>query len=337
MSTTGGSRTSPPAGCARAWPGWRRPAHRGDRAADPHDEAHLAAIERQAQVAYGELELHRSNPLAHLAEMDLACYDREYAPEDERQRAKLAHLARWPQAVDAALASLDQVSAPVARVAGLGHPGPGGRHPGQRPARRRVGRPRRARRLVARVQQATSGGGPRPGAGPGRAAQPDEHAEDIDVDLGVLAERADAERDRLLNRLAEDCARIDASQPPLELCRDLVRDHPDPDGVIEAARLGTDQAIAFTRERNLVPYNDGVCLVGPAPESRRWAMAMISNAAPGEPEAPSWFYVTPPEPELAGARAGGMAGGVQRHHAARHRRARGGARDTSRTAARCAG
>ena len=52
----------------------------GDRVTDPHDEAHLAAMERRAQVAYGELELHRSNPLAHLAEMDLACYDREYAP-----------------------------------------------------------------------------------------------------------------------------------------------------------------------------------------------------------------------------------------------------------------
>ena len=89
-------------------------------------------------------------------------------------------------------------------------------------------------------------------------------ADDIDVHLGALAERADAERDRLLNRLAEDCARIDANRPPLELCRDLVRDRPGPDGVMEAARLGTDQAIEFTRERNLMPYNDGVCLVGQA-------------------------------------------------------------------------
>ena len=86
----------------------------GDRVTDPHDESHLAAMERRAQVAYGELELHRSNPLAHLAEMDLACYDRDYAPAQEREQAKLAHLALWPQAVDAALAALDQVSAPVA-------------------------------------------------------------------------------------------------------------------------------------------------------------------------------------------------------------------------------
>ena len=49
----------------------------GDRLEDPHDESHLAAFERRAQVAYGELELYRRNPLAHLAEMDLAVYDRE--------------------------------------------------------------------------------------------------------------------------------------------------------------------------------------------------------------------------------------------------------------------
>jgi uncharacterized protein (DUF885 family) len=44
-----------------------------------------------------------------------------------------------------------------------------------------------------------------------------------------------------------------------------------------------------------VPYDDGECRVGPAPESRRWAMAMMSPAAPGEPDGPSWYHITPPE------------------------------------------
>ncbi len=44
-----------------------------------------------------------------------------------------------------------------------------------------------------------------------------------------------------------------------------------------------------------MPYHDGICLVGPAPESRRWAMAMMSPAAPGEPDGPSWFHITPPD------------------------------------------
>ena len=44
-----------------------------------------------------------------------------------------------------------------------------------------------------------------------------------------------------------------------------------------------------------MPYHDGTCLVGEAPESRRWAMAMISTNAPAEPPAPSWYWITPPD------------------------------------------
>ena len=47
---------------------------------DPHDEAHLAAFENSAGVVFEQVELYRSNPLPHLGEMDLACYDRDYAP-----------------------------------------------------------------------------------------------------------------------------------------------------------------------------------------------------------------------------------------------------------------
>ena len=121
------------------------------------------------------------------------------------------------------------------------------------------------------------------------------NAEALPVDLGRLAERADAERDRLLALLAEGCTRVAPGRPALQVARELVRDHPDADGVIEAGRLWAQRAIDFTREHDLVPYHDGVCLVGLAPESRRWAMAMMSPAAPGEPDGPSWFHITPPE------------------------------------------
>ena len=268
----------------------------GARLDDPHDESHLAAFERRAQAVYGDLELHRRNPLAHLAEMDLACYDRDYAPAQERERAQLQHLAAWPQAVDAALASLDQVSAPVASALISGIRGLAAGIPPAAPPDVAARAIAAHARLVTHVEQAATDGDPDPALGAAGLRSLMSTAEDIDVDLGLLAERADAERDRLLNRLAEDCARIDAGRPPLELCRDLVREHPGPEGVIDAAQRGTEQAIAFTRDRNLVPYHDGVCLVGPAPESRRWAMAMISTNAPGEPEGPSWFYVTPPDP-----------------------------------------
>jgi hypothetical protein len=118
----------------------------------------------------------------------------------------------------------------------------------------------------------------------------------MELDLGALAQRADAERDRLMARLADSCARIDAGRPPLAVARELVRDHPGPDGVLAAARRWSERAVAFCAERDLVPYHDGECLVGLAPESRRWAMAMMSPAAPGEPEGPSWYHITPPDP-----------------------------------------
>ncbi|MDP9417007.1 MAG: DUF885 domain-containing protein, partial [Actinomycetota bacterium] len=96
----------------------------GDPLEDPHDEAHLAAAEGGLRVAYGELELHRRDPLLHLENLDLAAYDREYAPEGERAEARRRHLTAWPDAVDMAVTTLDAVPAPVAEalapaVAGL--------------------------------------------------------------------------------------------------------------------------------------------------------------------------------------------------------------------------
>ena len=268
----------------------------GGRLDDAHDEAHLAAFEKRARVSYGELELHRRNPLPHLAEMDLACYDREYAAADIREHARLEHLAAWPQAVASALASLDQVSAPVAAALLGGIRGLAAGIPASAPPAAASAAATAHARLVQHVQRAAEEGDPDASLGSAGLSALMGAAEGLEVDLGGLAERADAERGRLMARLTEDCARIDATRPPLDVCRDLVRDHPDPDGVIDAARHWTAQAIEFTREQDLVPYHDGICLVGPAPESRRWAMAMISTAAPGEPEGPSWFYVTPPDP-----------------------------------------
>ncbi len=106
----------------------------GARCADAYDEAQLAAAEAQKRVVFAELELHRRNPLFHLGELDLACYDRDYAPQEERDAARAEHLAAWPRVAEAAVTSLDRVSAPVAQallgaVRGLGEgigAGPGG-------------------------------------------------------------------------------------------------------------------------------------------------------------------------------------------------------------------
>ncbi len=53
--------------------------------------------------------------MLHLANLDVSCYDREYAPAAERAAAKRAHIALWPDAIDMTIQTLDAVTAPVAQ------------------------------------------------------------------------------------------------------------------------------------------------------------------------------------------------------------------------------
>jgi hypothetical protein len=263
--------------------------------ADPYDEAHLRAFEGLQRLVYADLQLHRRNPIFHLGELDLACYDKDYAPEAERHAARAAHLTAWPAVIDAAIGSLDLVPAPVAASLLGGIRGLAAGIPADAEPRARDAALSAHRQLVAHVERAALNGPPDAALGAGPLAALLSTAEAINVDLGALAARADAERDRLRARLDESAALIDAKRPALEVARELVKDHPDRSGVIEAARDWTERAIAFTRSRDLVPVYDGTCLVGEAPESRRWAMAMISTNAPAEPDAPSWYWITPPD------------------------------------------
>ncbi|WP_333767164.1 DUF885 family protein [Streptomyces sp. IBSBF 2435] len=263
---------------------------------DPHDEAHLAVFEESLRTQYGDLELHRRDPYPHLSNLELACYDREYAPRKERAAARRKHLARWPDAVDAALASLDRVSAPVAAaLLGSAHGLAADLDPDQ-------GAPEAEAlaahaRLIARLEHAAANGDPDPRLGGRALAALMGGQEGLRVDLTALAEAADKERVRLGLLLADSCRALDRNRTPDELIPELLADHPGADGVIPAAARLTEEVIAFTRERRLAPYLDGECLVGPAPPSRRWAMAMMTWAGPGEPESPSWYHVTPPEPD----------------------------------------
>jgi hypothetical protein len=261
---------------------------------DPHDEAHLRAFEDAQQVVYGDLALHRCNPAFLLGELDLACYEKDYAPVAERIAARARHLAAWPEAIDAGLASLDQLTGPVAQsllgaVRGLAAGIPADADPAAREKAVAA-----HARLVSHVEKAAANGSPDAALGAAALASL-LGTEAIGVDVGDLARRTDAERDRLLARLRESCALLDPSRPPLEVARELVKDHPDRTGVLEAARYWTQRAIEFTESRDLVPYHDGTCVVEEAPESRRWAMAMISMNAPGEPDGPSYYHITPPD------------------------------------------
>jgi hypothetical protein len=277
----------------------------GDPIPDPYDEALVAAQEAAARAFFGELRLHRRNPMPHLENLDVSGYDREYAPAQQRAGARTRHLAAWPAAVDGSVAALDEVTPAIATATlsaarGLSA-GLDAADPVESAALAAQAR------LVAHLEAAAGSG-----SGSGDSADGDlgaaalgadgltlllSAAEAMDVDLAAMAARADAERDRLRAMLEEACGRLAPGRPVTELVPELLRDHPDADGVIAEAQALADEVIAWATERRLVPYSDGTCVVAPAPESRQWAMAMMAWAAPGEPDTPSFYWVTPPRPE----------------------------------------
>lgn len=267
----------------------------GPRRDDPHDEAHLSAFEASLRLAYADLELHRRNPLVHVGNLDVTCYDRDYAPAADRAAARRTHLARWPDVVDMALRSLDAVPAPVAEallptVRGLSAGLDSDRDPVEAAALAAH------RRLLAAVDGFAADGDPQAALGASALARLMGTSEGLEVDLERLAATADSERDRLQDMLRSACTRLEPGRPAAELVPELLRDHPDPDGILAEAREQVAEVLAFTREHDLAPWLDGECLVGPAPESRSWAMAMMAWAAPQESDAPSWYWVTPPDP-----------------------------------------
>ena len=175
------------------------------------DEAHLQAFEQALRISLGDLEEHRSNPLVHLDNLDLSVYDREYAPKDQRDRARRRHLAAWPDAVDMALGSLDRVPAPTAgalvnAVAGLAS----GLDEDDPVAAAGLAA---QRRLVAHLKRVAAEGDPDPAIGENGLSKLLSGGEAIEVDLGKLARQADIERDRLRTELEEACGRLTPGKP----------------------------------------------------------------------------------------------------------------------------
>lgn len=265
----------------------------GEPLPDSHDEAHLAAFEARLRVAYGELAVHRRSPMPLLSTLDVAGYDREYAPAEERAAARRRHLAAWPDAIDAGLASLDAVPAPTARallpaVRGLA---------GMLDPSRDVEADALVAhgRLVARLEHAVEHGDADVGLGADGLTRLLSIGEAAPVDLGRLEESADAERERVQGMLADACAALRPGAPVADVVAELNADHPTTETLFETARDITDEVIAFTRERGLLGDLDGECRVAPSPPSRRWAVATMAWSAPLEDDGPSMYYLTPPD------------------------------------------
>lgn len=262
---------------------------------DAHDEAHLTAFENAARGRLGDLQWHRRNPLIHLENLDLACYDRAYAPEEERDAARSTHLAAWPDAIDMACESLDLVPAPVAvallpAVRGLARGIPDD-DPGSSAAEKAHAR------LVAHITDLAENGSPDTALGAAALEQLMRSEEAVDdVDLVGLAERSERERDRLWALMAEGCERLAPGVPTRDTIATLLDDHPSAADVVAAAGVATNETIEFCRAKGWLTYLDGECRVGLAPPSRRWATAMLAWSGPYEDDGPSHYDITPPEP-----------------------------------------
>ena len=192
--------------------------------------------------------------------------------------------------------SLDSIPAPVAvgllpAVRGLASGLPADAEPSVvEQARAALGR------LLAHLEEAAATGSPDASLGAEKLARLLGDPEGMTVDLGRLEEVADAERSRLWEHLVEDCDRLRPGADVAEVVRDLLSDHPDDAGIHAEARLLLEELSSFTMEQGLLPELGGTCLVGPAPPSRSYAVAMMSWTGPYEAEAPAWFYVNPPDP-----------------------------------------
>lgn len=269
---------------------------RGPVESDHHDEAHLQAVEAGARVYWGELEEHRRNPLPHLENLDLAAYDRNYAPIEDRDAARRRHLERWPDAIDAAIESLDRVPAPIATsllgpAAGLA----AGLGPKSDDAVVSQALAAHAR-LVEHLSRAAHDGPTDVSIGGSGLARLMGEPESMIIDLGRLTQVAAAETQRLQEILAHACQVLSPGSTPAQLVPELLRDHPRTEDLYTEAQAHIADATAFLVARNLLGDPGGHCVVGPASPSRRWAMAMMSWSGPYEADADSWYQVNPPDP-----------------------------------------
>ncbi|MGH8878023.1 MAG: DUF885 family protein, partial [Stackebrandtia sp.] len=70
----------------------------------------------------------------------------------------------------------------------------------------------------------------------------------------------------------------------------------EPHELLDETGAMVERVIQWTADRDLVPYLDGQCRVVATPASQGFQVAAMYATAPGEPDAPSRFCVTPPNP-----------------------------------------
>jgi Bacterial protein of unknown function (DUF885) len=263
---------------------------------DPLDDATVAGAEASLRTRLGQLEMHRHDPFLHVEALDLTSYEREYAPLAERMEARSRHLALWPDAVDAAISSLDSVPAAVAAaflgpVRGMASAiTPADGDTGERATQA-------LQRLVTHLEHFAQQPAATEGLGADRLITLLGCADGITVDLGQLLVRTAAEKLRMVELLREACAQIAPGEPIAEVVRTTLARHGTFADVLSSAQNLVDEAREFVRSHSIAPFADGDCIVEATPAARRWGVGRISWSGAWEPAAPARFHLTPPDPD----------------------------------------
>ena len=262
---------------------------------DPLDDATVAGAEASLRTRLGDLELHRRDPFLHIEALDLTSYERDYAPVADRMEARKRHLAQWPDAIDAAVRSLDSIPARVA-AAFLGPVR--GLRAAIGPADGEVGAKASDAldRLVDHLERSAAQPDSAEGLGTERLVGLLGCADGIKVDLEQLATQTAADRLRMDELLRDACARIAPREPIADVVRDRLASHGTFPEILNSARRLVDDAREFVRSRRIAPFADGDCVVEETPAPRRWGVGRISWSGAWEPPAPARFHLTPPDP-----------------------------------------
>lgn len=262
----------------------------GAACVDQHDEACISTAALTRRVRFGELELHRVDPMLHIENLELGVYERTYASPDERDAAVRKHLDAFADGAAAAVDALDRVPRGLADAAL-----PAARELVETATRRdHEAAAVAAARLVRHLEQTAVEGNSNEGLGEQALTRLLSASEEMTVDLSDLLAQAAAEEQRMTALLDESCRRIDATAPIAATVRALQADHPRVTDIMTVAESLTAEIVAWVDERGVVPNDGSECIVTAMPEPRRAPAALVA-ACPYEADRASEYRVNMPD------------------------------------------
>ncbi len=121
----------------------------------------------------------------------------------------------------------------------------------------------------------------------------------IDMDIDTLEEMGRRDLERNLAAIEQAARQIDPDASVGEVVQRVVDDKPTPYGVLEEAEKQAIQMKSFVAFNDIVTIpSDDVAIVRESPPFMRWNAASLDSPGPFEEKPlPSYYHITPPDPE----------------------------------------